>query len=84
MYSGNTILNEDIVDLKEKLDKIISMNKDELNSYFREVSRKEIDMSNGRAGLGLIQIARKAAGKIEYKFEKIDDSYSYYTLTVTV
>ena len=82
--SGNTVLNEDITKLKEKLDQIISMNKDELNSHFREVSRREIDMNSGRAGLGLIQIARKAAGKVEYKFEKIDDSYSYYTLTVTV
>jgi hypothetical protein len=82
--SGNTILNEDIPALKEKIDKIISMNKDELNNYFREVSKRDIDMSQGRAGLGLIQIARKAAGKVEYKFEEIDDSYSYYTLTVTV
>lgn len=82
--SGNIILNEDIKNLKEKLDKIISMNKDELNSYYREVSRREVDMNNDRAGLGLIQIARKSDGKIEYEFEKIDDSYSYYILTVTV
>ncbi|WP_297421199.1 SiaB family protein kinase [Clostridium sp.] len=84
VYSGNVILNEDITNLKEKLDKIISMDKDELNIYFREVSRQEIDMSCGRAGLGLIQIARKSAEKIDYKFDRIDDSYSYYTLTVTV
>lgn len=82
--SGNTMANEDIKNLKGKLDKIISMDKDELNSYFREVSRREIDMNSDRAGLGLIQIARKAAGKIKYKFEKINDSYSYYILTVTV
>lgn len=84
MNSGNTILNEDIANLKEKLDKIISMNKDEINSYFREVSRSKINMNSGRAGLGLIQIARKSEGNIEYEFKKIDDSYSYYTLTVTV
>jgi len=82
--SGNTILNEDITNLKDELDKIILMDETELNSYYREVSRREIDMSTGRAGLGLIQIARKSNGKIKYKFEKIDDSYSYYTLTVTV
>lgn len=82
--SGNTILNRDISRLKEKLDKIISMNDDALTNYFREVSRREVDMNSGRGGLGLIQIARKATKKIEYNFEKIDDSYSYYTLTVTV
>lgn len=84
VYSGNAILNEDIPALKENLDKITAMNEVELTNYFREVSRREIDMNNGRAGIGLIQIARKATGKIEYNFEKIDDSCSYYTLTVTV
>lgn len=82
--SGNAVSNDDIPSLKEKLDKIIGMDKDELKSYFREVSRREIDMNTDRAGLGLIQIARKASGKIDYKFEKINDSYSYYILTVTV
>lgn len=82
--SGNAILNVDIPALKESLDKIISMNDAELTNYFREVSRREIDMNSSRAGLGLIQIARKAAKKIEYSFEKIDDIYSYYILTVTI
>jgi hypothetical protein len=80
--SGNRILNDDIPLLQEKLDKILSMNSDQLNSYFRDASK--MDMNNGRAGLGLIQIARKSSDKIQYKFEKIDDSYSYYTLTVMV
>lgn len=82
--SGNSISNEDIAYLKEKLDKIIAMDEAELNSYYREVSRREVDMKNSKAGLGLIQIARKASAKIEYKFEKINDSYSYYILTVII
>lgn len=84
VYSGNMVVNEDVATLKEKLDRLIFMNKDELNSYYREVSRRDIDMNCERAGLGLIQIARKTEGKVEYKFEEIDDSYSYYTLTVTI
>ena len=82
--SGNTIHNEDVRSLKERLSKIVEMNEGELNSYYREVSRREIDMQNDKAGLGLIQIARKASGKIDYKFERIDEYYSYYTLTVMV
>jgi hypothetical protein len=80
--SGNRVLNKDIPSLKEKLDKITSMDASQLNAYFREVSMQE--MNNGRAGLGLIQIARKSSGKIEYNFEKVDDSFSYYTLNVRV
>lgn len=82
--SGNTILNEDIAALKDKLDKVISLSSEELKDYFREVSRRDVDMNSDRAGLGLIQIARKAAATLKYEFKKIDDSYSYYILTVMV
>ena len=82
--SGNIISNKDIKDLKQKLDKIRAMDQEELNAYFRQESRREVDMNTKRAGLGLIQIARKASGKIEYQFEKIDEHYSYYILTVMV
>jgi hypothetical protein len=82
--SGNTILNEDITALKDKLDRVIALSPEELKDYFREVSRRDVDMNSGRAGLGLIQIARKAAATLKYEFEKIDDSYSYYILTVVV
>lgn len=82
--SGNVIVNEDIDGLKRELDKITAMNLDELNTYFREVSRKDINMENGKVGLGLIQIARKAVEKVKYKFEKINDKYSYYIVTVRI
>ncbi|WPC44148.1 SiaB family protein kinase [Clostridium sp. JS66] len=82
--SGNIVLNADISGLKEKLNKIIALDGAELTNYFREISRREIDMNKGTCGLGLIQIARKSTEKIEYNFEKIDDVYSYYTLTVRI
>lgn len=82
--SGNVIAKGDIEALKKKLDELAGMTEEQLNSYYREMSRREIDMRNGRAGLGLIQIARKAAGKIQYEFEEIDDRYSYYILNVMV
>jgi hypothetical protein len=34
--------------------------------------------------MGLIEIARKSGKKLIYEFDRINDQYSYYTLTVTV
>ena len=34
--------------------------------------------------MGLIDMARKSGSKLVYQFEKINDLYSYYTLTVKV
>jgi hypothetical protein len=80
--SGNRILNKDIPALKKNLDMILSMDSSQLTAHFREISMQ--DTGNRRAGLGLIQIARKSSDKIEYNFEEVDDSCSYYTLTVIV
>ncbi len=82
--SGNIIFNEDVERLQGKLDIILSMDLEALNDYYRKILRDELDKEYGRAGLGLVQIARKAAGPIEYQIEKIDDKYSFYTLTVVV
>jgi len=34
--------------------------------------------------MGLIDMARKSGSKLVYQFEKMDEQYSYYTLTVKV
>lgn len=82
--SGNIILNEDIAKLQEKLSFLLSMDLDALNKYYKEIVRNEIDKDTGRAGLGLLQMARKASGPITYHFEKINDTCSFYNLTVIV
>ncbi|AOY77933.1 SiaB family protein kinase [Clostridium formicaceticum] len=82
--SGNIIFNSDIENLKEKLDKILSLDMESLKRHYKEVMRTEIDKETGGAGLGLVQIARKASRPIEYHFEKINETLSFYTLTVSV
>lgn len=84
LISGNLILNNQIAVLKEKLDTINSFNKPGLKELFKKaLSDQDID-SDSTGNLGLIDMARKSGNKLIYQFDKVNDQYSYYMLTVKV
>lgn len=64
--SGNYISRAQKESLEEKLPMIRKMDKDELKRYYKQQRRKEaVDGSKG-AGLGFIEMARRASRPIEY------------------
>jgi len=78
--TGNIILNDKISDLEGHLLKIRDLNQDELKIYYQEVLSNGIISEKGGAGLGLIAMARRTNGKIDFKFKNIDETYSYFYL----
>lgn len=81
---GNKIYNKDQDDLKEKIDEIHDMNKNELKALFKERRRMESVPGSKGAGLGLIEMARKSSEPLEYSFKPIDDIFSFFTIRVIV
>ncbi|HKL75637.1 MAG TPA: SiaB family protein kinase [Halanaerobiales bacterium] len=82
--SGNLVKKEDVKSLKNKLKKIKSYDKKELAKVYRKKLRDDdIDEENG-AGLGLIEMARKASEKIKFEFEEVDENYEFFTLTIKI
>lgn len=82
--TGNIITNESIEDLKDKLEKINSLNKKELKDFYRKILDNETFSQKGGAGLGLIEIARKSGNKIAYDFQEISDSHSYFYMQTKI
>jgi len=78
--TGNLIKTENISKLKSQLEKINSLDANELKEYYREILNSRSFSNKGGAGLGLIEIARKSGKKLVYDFEGIDDKYSFYYL----
>jgi hypothetical protein len=78
--TGNVVENKNIPPLKELLDKINSLSKDELKEYYKKVLTEGELSDKGGAGLGLIDMARKSGNKLFYKFREIDDHTSYFYL----
>ncbi len=84
VIAGNLINNKDIDKLENKLKKITIMNQDQLKVYYKSERKKERDQQSKGAGLGFIEIARKACKPLEYRFEKINPDHSYFTLKTVI
>jgi hypothetical protein len=70
--------------LKEKIDKINSLTKDELKDMYKFILNHQKLSAKGGGGLGLVDIARKSGNKLEYEFYVYDDNYSFFNLTIRV
>jgi len=83
--SGNLVKKESVEELNYRLKKINSHNKKELASVYREKLLKSDKLKDGEgAGLGLIEMARKSSEKLIFDFEEVNESYSFYTLTIKI
>lgn len=84
LYCGNQILTADIPYLTDKMEEIRPMSKEELKGLYRQRRRQPPDPGSKGAGLGLIEIARRSGSAIDYKFTKVDDAYSFFSILTSV
>ena len=84
IITGNYILNEGVSGLKNRLDEVNSLTKDQLKDYYKSVLNNGEMSLKGGGGLGMIDIARKTGEKLEYDFLDIDNKVSFFTLIIKV
>jgi hypothetical protein len=82
--TGNIIKNDKVESLRNFLEKINSMTKEELTALYKQQIREGRLSPKGGAGLGFIDIARKTGQKLIYSFLRIDEENSFFVLTSTV
>lgn len=77
---ANLVDNNNVLQLKSTLDKIHKMDDAALKQLYKQMLRNETPEQSKGAGVGFIDIARKAT-KFEYDFIKVDDASSYFSVT---
>lgn len=82
--TGNFINSTKIKFLKEKIDKINSLTKDELKDMYKFILNHQKLSAKGGGGLGLVDIARKTGSKLEYIFHNYDNNYYFFNLIIKV
>lgn len=82
--SANLIKDDAIENLRTKIDIVNSKNSEELKEYAREVLSNGTFSNKGGAGLGLIEMARKAGSKFNYRFEPYKYGYSTFYLNIEI
>lgn len=82
--TGNYILASRKSDFENKLERINSMDREELKRLYKEVLNSEERSDKGGGGLGMIDIARKTGNKLNYDFAPLNDEYAFFSLNINV
>ena len=83
---GNLIDNEERPVLEDKIEKINSLNNEEVKFLYGVIMKQTVVKfsSKGGAGLGLIDMKKKSGNPLGFSFQDIDDRVSYFNLKVSV
>ena len=85
VQTGNVMKNASVESVKNKIDYLNTLNKEELRKYYK----KQMKLPSGNleskgAGLGFIEIARRTSSKIKYSFVPYDEGLTFFSLYVTI
>lgn len=85
LQSGNIIKEDSAALIKERIDYVNTLDKKELRQFYKEQIKKEnLNPESKGAGIGLIEIARRASSKIEYSFTPRGEGMMFYAMCVTI
>jgi hypothetical protein len=82
--TGNTIVNTKVDSLKQRLEKVNNLDREELKKLHREILSTGELSDKGGAGLGLIEMARRSGNRLTFDFEYIDLYWSYFYLQTEI
>jgi hypothetical protein len=83
---GNLIANDERTVLQDKLNKINSLNDEEIKFLYGVIMKQTVVKfsTKGGAGLGLIDMKKKSGNPLEFGFQDIDEHVSYFNLKICV
>ena len=80
ILTGNYVLNTNIGELTERIEKVNSLDRTGLQSLYRE---KISERSEG-GGLGIVDISIKSGSKLSYEFKPVTEHLSFFILQTIV
>ncbi|MDV7338914.1 SiaB family protein kinase [Terasakiella sp. A23] len=81
---GNLICNEHASRLENNLNEIRKLDAAELKALFKEKLRNETPEYSKGAGVGMIEIARRARKGFDFSFEDANESKKFFTITAYI
>ena len=84
VFSGNVVSAEEAASIEARLIHINSLSKDELNKSYQQQLKQGTIGSNGSAGLGLYEVARKSDRPMQYSFTPLPEGDVFFELKIFV
>ncbi len=82
--TGNFVSSEKVNQLKQKIDEINSLSREELKDMYKYVLNHRKISDKGGGGLGLIDIAKKTGNKLEYNFKSYNKDFYFFNLNIYI
>lgn len=83
--TGNVLTDKNAATLEQRIDYLNTLDKKELRKYYKQQLHAENDNEESKgAGVGLIEIARRASEPIVYELEPLGDGLQYFTMYITI
>jgi hypothetical protein len=82
--AGNLVEKADVERLRHNLGQIRDADKDVLKAMYKETLKSEPEEGSKGAGVGFIEIARRASKPIEFDFADVDDRFSFFALEAEI
>ena len=85
IQTGNLVTDYSAGILKKRIDHLNSLDKKQLRQYHKErLNSNNDNLESQGAGIGLIEIVRRADAPIEYTLKPRGDNLQYFTMYLTV
>lgn len=82
--TGNTLEAQAKEKIRQRIDLVNSMSKDELKAYCKQILEKSEFSDKGGMGLGLPEMARKSGNKLAFDFVDYSDALAYFFFQVII
>lgn len=84
LVTGNYVREEKVQMLRDRIEQINSLSKDELKNLYKLILNNEEFSEKGGGGLGMIDISRKTGTRMEYDFFPVQEKIYFYSLKINV
>ena len=84
IMSGNLMRNADVKPLITKCQYINTLNRENLNRYYREERNRSIESGLQGGNTGLIELVRRSNNPLEVGETSVDEAHSFITIAVTI
>lgn len=84
VHAGNLVLHADVERLRQRLSALSAMDREQLKVAYKEQLKAGPDEYSKGAGIGFIEIARRASKPIEFDFMEVDGKHAFFALKACV